>query len=786
MAMVIEGRPFTGYKGHTNHTADMDEGQKYPGLDLEDGGLTSLSQLSDGTSRPVSALARGVQITEFAESRVNPTPLLLEESDILLEQYLSPGKLQLLTGVDNLSTVECLELKVDSRETSLGNFGSLLPNLRELKLSGSCISCVRDLGSSLRNLRILWLTRCGLEELDGISSMLNLVELYLEYNEISDLSPLSMLEQLEILDLEGNNIDDITQVQYLSLCPKLRRLALDGNPICVYASPSEQEPDPDYDYRGSVRSLLPNLLVLDDERMDADLSNAACSSPSGESRSRHHNVFDEDWAYLEELQQDAFLQQEFTHTDDQAQATTDGDRPPTGALRPATSYRPGSSLRPSSGFRPLSASRRRPSTMSPGTPGHQTNAGSTRAVSTSEGIECSSELTMGSVICGNPSKALRQRRQGGPGSKEEIKKGLGRLMQKGAVFSHSEGAEDEPMKAESEMNSIIEELQSWKVDHDKRMKEILKTKEAQILVVDHDEAEDVLTSDEDEDYVRSPSRVSGNCPSSAQQRHRVDLRLKKKPAAAPSEEANILHSKKVSEPPSKTLHEKDRRLSQDSTHQRHWPRVSSENLDDSWDSNDTNDSDEFKNRLAGDMPPSDRHVQRTKSTLSSSLSSGARPGSSHRQLPTPSSHTHNGDRPVISPDGPSLVSSYSSPAEPPRRPGSRGSTVGDLAPLRAPSPTSAQIINSLRSRQQTQSPPPSPKPRKLRVGPTGLPLSSQSQQPVIRGSIVPPSSRGPPGGTGGLGTPSSRSGVALLPSQPRIARQLPEPPSLVPRPPKQS
>ncbi|RUS69894.1 hypothetical protein EGW08_022345, partial [Elysia chlorotica] len=358
MAMVIEGLPFSGYRGHSSHSVDMDDANKYSKLNLDDGDCPSLDQLSIDTSRPGSALARGVQITEFAESRVNPTPLFLEESDILLEQYLSPGKLQLLTGVDNLGTVECLELKVDSRETSLGNFGSLLPNLRELKLSGSCISCVRDLGSSLRNLRILWLTRCGLEELDGISSMLNLVELYLEYNEISDLSPLSMLEQLEILDLEGNNIDDITQVQYLSLCPRLRRLALDGNPICVYPSPEQQEPDPEYDYRGSVRSLLPNLLVLDDERMDVDLSSATSSSPSGESRSRHHNVFDEDWAYLEELQQDAFLQQEFSNGDDPTQPATDG------ALRPATSYRPGSSLRPSSGFRPLSASRRRPSTMS--------------------------------------------------------------------------------------------------------------------------------------------------------------------------------------------------------------------------------------------------------------------------------------------------------------------------------------------------------------------------------------------------------------------------------------
>ena len=61
----------------------------------------------------------------------------------------------------------------------------------------------RDLGSSLRVLRVLWLTRCGLLELDGITAMFSLRELYLEYNELEDISPLSMLEDLEILDLEG-------------------------------------------------------------------------------------------------------------------------------------------------------------------------------------------------------------------------------------------------------------------------------------------------------------------------------------------------------------------------------------------------------------------------------------------------------------------------------------------------------------------------------------------------------------------------------------------------------
>lgn len=67
-------------------------------------------------SRPTSALARGVQITEFKETRVNPEPVVLEDSDLLLEQYLSPGKLRLLTGVDNLDDIYRLELKVDTKE----------------------------------------------------------------------------------------------------------------------------------------------------------------------------------------------------------------------------------------------------------------------------------------------------------------------------------------------------------------------------------------------------------------------------------------------------------------------------------------------------------------------------------------------------------------------------------------------------------------------------------------------------------------------------------------------
>ena len=48
-----------------------------------------------------------------------------------------------LTGIENLDEVKYLEMRVDTSETSLGNFGSLLPNLTQLKLNNSIIFSVR-------------------------------------------------------------------------------------------------------------------------------------------------------------------------------------------------------------------------------------------------------------------------------------------------------------------------------------------------------------------------------------------------------------------------------------------------------------------------------------------------------------------------------------------------------------------------------------------------------------------------------------------------------------------
>ncbi|XP_057882366.1 leucine-rich repeat-containing protein 56 isoform X2 [Melospiza georgiana] len=196
------------------------------------------------------------------QSNPNPSLLIKDDGELLMDEHLSPRKLKILAGVDDLQQVKALEMRVDTREISLGNFGVHLPNLRELKLNNSLLVSVRDLGTSLSRLRVLWMARCGLSDLDGISSFSSLKELYIAYNNISDLSQLTWLDHLEVLDLEGNNIEDINQVQYLRLCCKLSHLTVEGNLICLKPN-AESAEDPDYNYRAEVKKLIPHLKYLD-------------------------------------------------------------------------------------------------------------------------------------------------------------------------------------------------------------------------------------------------------------------------------------------------------------------------------------------------------------------------------------------------------------------------------------------------------------------------------------------------------------------------------------------
>jgi hypothetical protein len=142
---------------------------------------------------------------------------------------------------------------MDPDEYNLSVAGEKLPNIERLKLNNSKISMIRDLGTGWKNLRVLWLSRCGLEDVQGLSALPNIREMYLSFNDIVDITPIADLEFIEILDLESNRVEDIDSVEYLGMCRELTQLTLEGNPV-------HERPY----YRSRVATQIPQLQTLDD------------------------------------------------------------------------------------------------------------------------------------------------------------------------------------------------------------------------------------------------------------------------------------------------------------------------------------------------------------------------------------------------------------------------------------------------------------------------------------------------------------------------------------------
>lgn len=154
--------------------------------------------------------------------------------------------------------VHTLQCQVDTTESSLSFIGDRFPNLQKLKLNNSIIPNMRDIGCRFTNLKFLSLARCGITSLNGISTISQVLEeLYLAFNQIDDCSELVGMDSLVVIDLEENNISDLSNIEFLSTCSNLKSLTLSGNP-CV--------DDPET-YRSKVRNLLPKLRYLDEKRL---------------------------------------------------------------------------------------------------------------------------------------------------------------------------------------------------------------------------------------------------------------------------------------------------------------------------------------------------------------------------------------------------------------------------------------------------------------------------------------------------------------------------------------
>ncbi|XP_048342656.1 leucine-rich repeat-containing protein 56 isoform X2 [Sphaerodactylus townsendi] len=401
----------------------------------------------DRIPRPGSAAT--VRVTDLGwQGLLNPSPSVRDDGDLLVDEYLSPGKLQALTGLDDLRQVRTLEMRVDTRENSLGNFGAYLPNLKQLKLNNSVVTSVRDLGTALSHLQVLWMARCGLSDLDGISSCCSLKELYAAYNNIADLSPVSLLEHLEVLDLEGNSIEDIGQVQYLGLCTKLTILTMEGNLICLKPSPQSSEVT-DYNYRAEVKKLIPHLKSLDE--VPANQTAIPCK-------------MNKDWLIVKESIKEGSLIEEATGLDfysGSARRPCSAGRPPTSNF--LSSSRPQTAQRPPTAHLLFSNSIFPESTIS------------------DEMVpeDDSSDLTHGvsRVICGNPIKALHARRQ-------KLGSTVMNLLQPQCHPNDSEETGDRNAE------EIFAELKIWTEQHNQYPHTIPREKALKVLKITHSDEEE--------------------------------------------------------------------------------------------------------------------------------------------------------------------------------------------------------------------------------------------------------------------------------------------------------
>nr|XP_020835084.1 leucine-rich repeat-containing protein 56 isoform X3 [Phascolarctos cinereus] len=202
----------------------------------------------DRSHRGRQAGAASVRVTDLSwHGLQNPRPLIKDNdsAEVLFEEYLSPSKLQALAQVEDLQQVTALEMCVDTREYSLGNFGAHLPNLSQLKLNNSLLASIRDLGTSLSHLQILWMLRCGLADLDGISSLHSLKAPDYNYRaEVKKLIP--HLQFLDDIPAGQTSLQATRKLNkdWLIVKESIKEANLDGSRFNFYAGLPRQRLNP--------------------------------------------------------------------------------------------------------------------------------------------------------------------------------------------------------------------------------------------------------------------------------------------------------------------------------------------------------------------------------------------------------------------------------------------------------------------------------------------------------------------------------------------------------------
>ncbi|XP_005082442.1 leucine-rich repeat and guanylate kinase domain-containing protein isoform X4 [Mesocricetus auratus] len=101
--------------------------------------------------------------------------------------------------------------------------------LTHLSLAGNKITTINGLGTL--PIKVLCLSHNQIETITGLEELKALQKLDLSYNQISSLQGLENHDLLEVISLEGNKIEELSEIEYIEHLPILRVLNLLRNPI---------------------------------------------------------------------------------------------------------------------------------------------------------------------------------------------------------------------------------------------------------------------------------------------------------------------------------------------------------------------------------------------------------------------------------------------------------------------------------------------------------------------------------------------------------------------------
>ena len=219
-----------------------------------------LSRATDSTKSTLDSVDRVISPVDKASFRIRPaTPKInltkkkagalvdiFQNFEAFLRDMIEKGEdveseadlyLKLLSeyleeDVEEIKHFKKIEIIADTTNISLQALGDTLKELIELKLNSSIIKSVRDIGTSYKSLKVLWVSRVGLKDLCGLLAFQSLEELYASYNFVSDITDIEYVEKLHTLDLEANSIMDIRQLTYVS--SRLKNVVFSGNKVAEH------------------------------------------------------------------------------------------------------------------------------------------------------------------------------------------------------------------------------------------------------------------------------------------------------------------------------------------------------------------------------------------------------------------------------------------------------------------------------------------------------------------------------------------------------------------------